>query len=76
MTEPSGPERALAAIAKVLSQLGRPHALIGGLAVSVRGEVRFTRDVDLVVLVADDDDAESSPLVVEVHGAALRSYAE
>lgn len=58
MTEPSAPERALAAIAKALIQLGRSHALIGGLAVSVRGEVRFTRDVDLVVLVADDEDAE------------------
>lgn len=59
MTEPSAPERALADIADVLVRLGRPFALIGGLAVSVRGEIRFTRDVDLVVLVSDDADAET-----------------
>lgn len=35
-----------------------PHALVGGLAVSVRGEVRFTRDVDLAVNVASDADME------------------
>lgn len=33
-------------------------ALVGGLAVSARTEPRFTRDVDLVVAVADDDEAE------------------
>jgi hypothetical protein len=42
-----------------LAQLGRRFALVGGLAVSVRAEVRFTRDVDIVVLVADDAEAES-----------------
>jgi hypothetical protein len=33
--------------------------LVGGLAVSVRAEVRFTRDVDIAVAVADDAEAES-----------------
>jgi hypothetical protein len=33
--------------------------LIGGLAVSVRAEPRFTRDIDLAVAVTDDRDAES-----------------
>jgi hypothetical protein len=37
---------------------GRRFALVGGLAVSVRSEVRFTRDVDIAVGVADDADAE------------------
>lgn len=32
--------------------------MIGGLAVSVHGEVRFTRDVDLAVAVMDDEAAE------------------
>jgi len=32
---------------------------VGGLAVSVRAEVRFTRDVDLAVVVSDDADAEA-----------------
>ena len=36
----------------------RPWALIGGLAVSVRGEVRTTRDIDVVLSVADDREAE------------------
>jgi hypothetical protein len=53
------PEQALAAICGELVRLGRRFALVDGLAVSVRAEVRFTRDVDIVVLVADDPDAES-----------------
>jgi hypothetical protein len=32
---------------------------VGGLAVSLRTEVRFTRDADLVVAVADDNEAEA-----------------
>lgn len=42
-------------------ELERQHAgfaLVGGLAVSVRAEPRFTRDVDLAVVVVDDADAE------------------
>lgn len=35
-----------------------PFALVGGFAVSVRAEPRFTQDVDLAVAVADDADAE------------------
>lgn len=34
-------------------------ALVGGLAVSVRAEPRFTRDADLAVAVADDTEAEA-----------------
>ena len=36
----------------------REAALVGGLAMSARAEPRFTRDVDLVVGVRDDLDAE------------------
>ncbi len=57
MADPA-PERALAAIARELSERGRRFALVGGLAVSVRSEIRFTRDVDIAVGVADDADAE------------------
>jgi hypothetical protein len=42
---------------------------VGGLAVSARAEVRFTRDVDLAVAVADDADAERL-----VHELATRRY--
>jgi Nucleotidyl transferase AbiEii toxin, Type IV TA system len=57
MPEPA-PELALRAICADLTSQGRHFALVGGLAVSVRAEVRFTRDVDIVVGVADDRDAE------------------
>jgi hypothetical protein len=45
-------------IAGALREEGARFALVGGLAVSVRTSPRFTRDVDLVVAVADDADAE------------------
>lgn len=41
-----------------LDSLDREWVLIGGLAVSALTEPRFTRDVDLAVVVADDRDAE------------------
>lgn len=50
----------LAAAADDLSDLQRPFALVGGLAVSSRAEPRFTRDADLVVSVGADDVAEST----------------
>lgn len=51
-------ERALAAAAEDIAAEGKRFALVGGLAVSVRAEVRFTRDVDLAVAVDDDTAAE------------------
>lgn len=41
-----------------LSRLRVPFALVGGLAVSIRAEVRFTRDVDIAVSVTDDAHTE------------------
>ncbi len=41
-----------------LTELGARFALVGGLAVSVWGEPRYTRDVDLAVAVERDDEAE------------------
>lgn len=49
---------ALTEIAGHLDRLGRGFALVGGLAVSLRSEVRFTRDVDLAVAVSSDRDTE------------------
>ncbi len=72
MAEPA-PELALAAICRELTQRGRRFALVGGLAVSVRAEVRFTRDVDLVVIVADDVEAEA--LVYELRSAGYPAVA-
>lgn len=50
---------ALADICRALQQQNRCFALVGGLAMAIRAEIRFTRDVHLVVTVAEDGDAES-----------------
>jgi hypothetical protein len=47
------------AAASVLGERGMKFALVGGFAVSVRTDPRFTRDVDLAVAVASDADAEN-----------------
>ena len=49
--------------------MDRSGALVGGLAVSVRSEPRFTRDVDVAVVVRDDPDAESL-----IHALQQRGY--
>jgi predicted nucleotidyltransferase len=72
MTDPA-PERALATIARELAERGRRYALVGGLAVSVRAEVRFTRDVDVAVVVSDDADAEQ--LVFELRQSGYSAVA-
>jgi predicted nucleotidyltransferase len=41
-----------------LGAIGVPWALVGGFAVSARAEARFTRDVDLAVVVENDSEAE------------------
>lgn len=51
-------EVALRRIAADLDSLSVGWALIGGFAVSARSEPRFTRDIDVCVLVAGDDGAE------------------
>lgn len=73
MTEVSAPERALRAIIVELGARGRAFALVGGLAVSIRAEVRFTRDVDIAVAVDDDADAEA--LVREIAASGYRPLA-
>lgn len=52
-------DQALTDAINVLQTAGRSFAVVGGLAASVRGEVRFTRDVDLAVSVESDEDAEN-----------------
>ena len=52
-------EAALRRINTDLIQAGVPFAVVGGLAVSVRTEPRFTRDADLAVALATDAEAES-----------------
>ena len=56
----------------VLAQLGIPHMLIGGLAVSVRAEPRATKDIDLSVLVAP---AEARQLTENMDALGFRATA-
>jgi predicted nucleotidyltransferase len=72
MSDP-GPEAALADVARHLRQLDQPFALVGGLAVSLRAEVRFTRDIDLAIAVADD--AEVERLVYDLRGDGYTAIA-
>jgi hypothetical protein len=52
-------ESVLHRIAADLERSNVEFALVGGLAVSVRTEPRFTRDADFAVAVADDAEAEA-----------------
>lgn len=53
-----------------LGDHGARSALVGGIAVSVRTEPRFTRDVDLAVAVTGDDEAEA--VIAAVSGRGWR----
>jgi predicted nucleotidyltransferase len=61
-------EAALRRIAGELAATKRNWALVGGLAVSARAEPRTTRDVDVVVGVEDDADAERLVLLLQAKG--------
>lgn len=62
-------ETALRRIHAHLAEARTAFALVGGLAVSVRAEPRFTRDADLAVAVASDTEAEAL-----IHGLRARGY--
>jgi len=49
----------LADLAGQLNATGAGFAVVGGLAASARGEARFTRDIDVVVAVSSDSEAEA-----------------
>lgn len=62
--------------AEDLDAIGAQWAVIGGLAVAFRTEPRFTKDVDLAVAVADDEEAEGIVNRLQVRGYALTSLVE
>ena len=62
-------EAALRRIGADLTQARASFALVGGLAVSVRTEPRFTRDADLAVALASDAEAEAL-----IHELRARDY--
>lgn len=69
-------ESVLRLIAADLTVAERPFALIGGLAVSVRTEPRFTRDADLAVAVDDDIQAEQLLYTLRGHGYDIDAVVE
>lgn len=56
----------------LLRDAGARFAVVGGFAVSVRTEPRFTRDIDLAVSVASDREAEA--LVAALGGAGYQAF--
>jgi predicted nucleotidyltransferase len=65
--------RVLRRTSRDLDGLGRRWTLVGALAVSARTEPRFTRDIDVAIAVANDEDAES--LVRELQRRGYRVHA-
>ena len=69
-------ETALRQIDTDLTEGGVAFALVGGLAVSVRTEPRFTRDADVAVAVADDPGAEALIHTLRRRGYAIAAIVE
>lgn len=67
-------EVSLRQIHRQLGSAGAEFALVGGLAVSVRTEPRFTRDADIAVRVANDPEAES--LIRSLHDYVVVALVE
>lgn len=70
----SGLVQAATRATAVIERRGLGYCLVGGFAVSVRTEPRFTRDLDLAVAVHDDAEAErltSSLLDAGFHAEAM-----
>ena len=64
--------RSFSGSAEALDELRQPWALVGGLAVSVRSEPRFTRDIDVAAAVIDDAGAEALVSSLVASGFRLR----
>ena len=64
-------ERSLSQVKTIFQNLEYPWALVGGLAVSTRCEPRFTNDLDLVISVASDEQAESLTFKLIKAGGSL-----
>lgn len=59
-----------------LASVGADCALVGGLAVGVRSEPRFTRDIDLAVSVLSDEQAEQIVRALFAKGYSLEFLLE
>ena len=75
MTGNGGSTRLLTVLRRIADALDghrQPWALVGGLAVSVRCEPRFTRDIDVAAAVKDDAGAEALVSRLVASGFRLR----
>src|SRR4029079_4750919 len=59
-----------------LASVGRPFAVVGGLAASARAVSRFTADVACAVAVADDAEAEAVVFAMNAKGYTVKSTIE
>jgi predicted nucleotidyltransferase len=69
-------EELIRAVGTELGRSGFAWALVGGLAVSVRAEPRFTRDVDVAVAVEEDAEAETLVMQLKERGLELLASLE
>jgi hypothetical protein len=69
-------ETCLRRILRDLTSAGVAHALVGGMAVSVRTEPRFTRDADVAVAVENDSEAEALVLRLRGFGYTVSAVVE
>ncbi len=69
-------DQALQSAVADLTRLDVPCALVGGLAVSLRAQVRFTRDVDLAVRIASDANVESLVRALRSRGYGVKALVE
>lgn len=68
--------RALRQACADLASVGKPFALVGGLAVSLRGYVRFTRDIDFAIVAKDDMEVEELVRTMRTRGYELVTLVE
>jgi len=69
-------ESRLRGVVGELADAGVHCALVGGLAVSIRTEPRFTRDADLAVAVSGDSEAESLIRRLRADGYEVQALVE
>lgn len=69
-------EQAALSVASDLDALKLSYALIGGFAVSIRTDPRFTQHIDLVVAVTDDEAAESAVNRLVARGYTILAVVE
>ena len=67
---------ALVRLSRNLEALAARFAVVGGLAASARGEVRFTADIDVAVVVENDAEAERYVFALKQSGYVVLATVE